>query len=310
MFLSRCSLLLFVCWAACAQVRNYTPVELPKLEKFDVSLIDKSKNACTDFFQYACSKWIDAHPIPADMPATSVLLPLFLYNQTILRNAMEQAAADARAAGSQRQIGDFWTSCMDESGRDAHGKEWLRPHIAVIDKMKSKRELSQVLSYLHTNFRGAWEADDNSTKAPGFGFGPVQDLENSSQMVAEIDQGGMALPALNYYLEAGQRFQDLRAQYVQHIQRMLELAGEPAADAAAAARTVMEMETEFARSAMDNVTRRDPVKIYNKRTLAQLNTAAPDFDWAGYLKRVGAPAVPFYIVTSPRFLEAFEAQIN
>jgi putative endopeptidase len=310
MFLSRCSLLLFVCWAACAQVRNYTPVELPKLEKFDVSLIDKSKNACTDFFQYACSKWIDAHPIPADMPATSVLLPLFLYNQTILRNAMEQAAADARAAGSQRQIGDFWTSCMDESGRDAHGKEWLRPHIAVIDKMKSKRELSQLLSYLHTNFRGAWEADDNSTKAPGFGFGPVQDLENSSQMVAEIDQGGMALPALNYYLEAGQRFQDLRAQYVQHIQRMLELAGEPAAEAAAAARTVMEMETEFAKSAMDNVTRRDPVKIYNKRTLAQLNTAAPDFDWAGYLKRVGAPAVPFYIVTSPRFLEAFEAQIK
>jgi hypothetical protein len=73
MFRSRCYLLLFACWAGYAQVRNYTPVELPKLEKFDVSLIDKSKNACTDLFQHACSKWIAAHPIPADMPATSVV---------------------------------------------------------------------------------------------------------------------------------------------------------------------------------------------------------------------------------------------
>ena len=37
------------------QDRNYTPMELPKLEKFDVSWIDTTKDACTDFFQYACS---------------------------------------------------------------------------------------------------------------------------------------------------------------------------------------------------------------------------------------------------------------
>jgi hypothetical protein len=60
-------LLLFVAFAGCAfaQVRNYTLADLPTLEKFDASLIDKSKNACTDFFQYACSKWIGLHPIPA-----------------------------------------------------------------------------------------------------------------------------------------------------------------------------------------------------------------------------------------------------
>ncbi len=66
-------------------------------------------------------------------------------------------------------------------------------------------------------------------------------------------------------------------------------------------KTVMEMETAFAKASMDNVTRRDPEKIYNKRTLAELKTAAPDFDWDDYLKRVSAPAVPFYIVSTPRF---------
>src|ERR1700752_2185579 len=106
--------------------------ELPKLERFEPSLVDPSKDACTDFYQYTCSKWIAAHPIPPDMTETSVMLPLYLYNQTILRNALEKAAEDTHATGSERQIGDFWRSCMDESGRAAHSLEWLRPHLATI----------------------------------------------------------------------------------------------------------------------------------------------------------------------------------
>src|SRR5690242_8729620 len=81
--------------------------ELPKLEKFDPSFVDKSKNACTNFYQYTCSKWIAAHPISPDLPSTSTALPLFLYNQTILRNTLEKAAADKQATGSERQIGDY-----------------------------------------------------------------------------------------------------------------------------------------------------------------------------------------------------------
>jgi endothelin-converting enzyme/putative endopeptidase len=305
-------LLFFVALAGCAsaQFRNYTPADLPTLEKFDASLIDKSKDACTDFFQYACSKWIVSHPIPTDMPLTSVALPLFLYNQTILRNAMEKAAVDSKATGSERQIGDFWRSCMDEGSRDANSKAWLQPHLETIDRMRSKKDLSRLLAYLHMNFPAAWAGDDNFSKAPGFGFGPTQDLVDASQMVAGIDQGGMSLPSLDYYLDGSERSQDLRAKYVQHVARMFELAGEPAAKASADAKVVMEMETALANASMDNVTRRDPEKTYNKRTVAQLQSAVADFDWADYFKRVGAPAVPFYIVSGPRFLGGFEAQIT
>jgi predicted metalloendopeptidase len=72
----------------------------------------------------------------------------------------------------------------------------------------------------------------------------------------------------------------------------------------------MEMETALAQASMDNVARRDPRKIYNKRSLAQIEAAVPDFDWAGYLKRMGAPASPFYIVSTPGFLDAVEQQIG
>jgi len=305
-----CLLLCVLCASMFGQDRNYTPMPLPALEKFEPALIDASKDACTDFFQYACSKWIAAHPVPSDMPATSVVLPVYLYNQTILRNAMAKAAADPKATGSERQIGDFWRSCMDQSGRDANSKAWLKPHLDTVAGLKSKQDLSRVLAYVHLSFPAAWNADDNSTQAPLFGFGPTQDFEDASRVVAFLDQGGMALPALNYYLDSGDRFKDLRAKYIEHVRKMFQLGGDDAAHSAAEATTVMEIETAFAKASMDNVSRRDPRKIYNKRTLAQLKTAVPDFDWEDYFRRIGAPTVPFYIVATPGFLTTMEEQIK
>ena len=311
-----CSLLIFSS-VALSQALNYTPLatpqrggDLPKLEGFDASLVDKSKDACTDFYQYTCSKWIAAHPIPPDMSRTSVDLPLFLYNQTILRNAMEKAAANPQARGSERQIGDFWRSCMDEPGRKANGRAWLKTHLDVMDSLKSKKDLARVLAYVHLNFPAAWEGDDNSTKVPLFGFGPTQDLADASKVVAGIDQGGMALPSIDYYLDAADRFKELRAKYLQHVRKMFQLLGDRPDKAEDETRTVMEIETAFAKASMDNVSRRDPQKIYNKRSLAEVKAAVPDFDWDDYFQQVGAPAVPFYIVTTPGFLDAIEEQIK
>ena len=283
---------------------------LPKLASFDPSLIDKTKDPCTDFYQYTCSKWIAANPIPPDLPLSGVVLPLFLYNQTILRNALEKAADDKQAAGSQRQIGDFWRSCMDDPGRDAHGKSWLQSALKPFDALESPKDLARLTAYLHLNFSTAWGGGDNYTQAPLFGFGPQQDLEDATKMMGAIDQGGMALPSLDYYLDPADRFRKLREQYVKHVQRMFELAGDPANQSAAEAQTVMDMETAFAKASMDNVTRRDPAKTYNKRTLEQLKAAVPAFGWDEYFKLVGAPAVPFYIVTTPGFLDALERQIE
>jgi predicted metalloendopeptidase len=283
---------------------------LPKLDKFEPSLIDKSKDPCTDFYQYTCSKWIAAHPIASDMPYNSASLPLFLYNQTILRNALEAADANKGATGSERQIGDYWQSCMDESGRTAHEKAWLQPHLDEVASFKSKADLPRVLAYLHLNFPEAFEGDQNGTKSPVFGFGPSQDLKDATQMVAGIDQGGMALPALDYYLGDSDRFKELRAKYLQHLQRMFQLAGDRSERAAAEAKTVMEMETAFARASMDNVSRRDPEKTYNKRSLQQLKDAVPDFGWDEYFRLVGVPSVPFYIVSTPGFLDVIEQQLK
>ena len=55
---------------------------------------------------------------------------------------------------------------------------------------------------------------------------------------------------------------------------------------------------------MDNVTRRDPNKLNNRFTLAQLKALTPAFDWDSYFTALGAPAVPLYEVSAPDFFRA------
>ena len=38
--------------------------QMPTLNHFDPNQVDKSVNACEDFYKFACGKWQAANPIP------------------------------------------------------------------------------------------------------------------------------------------------------------------------------------------------------------------------------------------------------
>jgi putative endopeptidase len=102
--------------------------------------------------------------------------------------------------------------------------------------------------------------------------------------IATLNQSGLGLPDRDYYLKADTATVRARMEYVGHIGRMLALSGTPAAEAAAQAATVMEIETALARASMSRVQMRDPKVTYNKMTLAAFRRQCPSFDWDGYLK--------------------------
>ena len=61
-------------------------------EGFSVSHLDRSVDACTDFYQFACGNWLVTNPLPADRARYSRLNELADRNVRIVRDILENAA--------------------------------------------------------------------------------------------------------------------------------------------------------------------------------------------------------------------------
>jgi putative endopeptidase len=282
-----------------------------RLEHFDPDLADKTLNPCDDFYKYSCNKWLTANPIPSDQVFWSTGSGLQLWNEGALRETLEAASKnDEGRSPVQQKIGDYWAACMDEAGIEAAGLKPLQPELSRIEALKSKKDMTLEIAHLHHLYPGAWQAGDNQSNSPLFGFTGQQDFDNASLMVGAIDQAGLSLPNRDYYINSDAKSKELLSKYRTHIQKMFVLAGEPESQASADAAIVIELETAMAKAQMDNVKRRDPKNINNKMSLAQVRALTPSIDWDAYLKATNAPASDHYIVTSPDFFRALEKMIN
>jgi endothelin-converting enzyme/putative endopeptidase len=278
----------------------------PKLEHFDPAVADKTLDPCEDFYKYACSRWMNANPMPPDQVFWGTGSGLELWNENVLRETLTAASAASNRTPVQQKIGDYWTACMDEPGIEAAGLKPIQPEMQRIDAIKSKTEITAEIVRLHHLYPGAWQQADNQTNAPLFGFTGQQDYDDASKVVAQIDQGGLSLPNRDYYLNTDEKSIELLKKYRAHLQKMFVLSGEPETQAAADAASVIELETALAKAQMDNVKRRDPKNINNKMSLAQVRELSPSIDWNAYFKAVNAPASEHYLVTSPDFFRAVD----
>ena len=284
----------------------------PKLEHFDISMVDKTLDPCQDFYKYACSKWNAANPIPADQVAWGTGSGLQYWNENILRDALEKAAAPtSNRTDYEQKIGDYWAACMDESGIEAAGTRDLKPELERIAQMTSKSQLADQVAHIHQAVPGAWQGDDNQSRAALLGFGQTQDFDDASRVVAAIDQGGLGLPNRDFYIKDDDKSKEIRGEYETHIKKMLVVSGESPEQSAVDAKTIIAIETAMAQAQMDNVTRRDPKNLNNKMSLEQVQSLTPSFDWKHYIEVVGAPSSsPHYIVTSPNFFRGLEPFIQ
>src|SRR5258708_35501637 len=114
-FFALLTVLLALCAASFAQTAAPSSSPMPDLERFSLDQVDKSLDPCTDFFQYACSKWVKANPIPPDQGGWGTFNSLALWNIAAVRNTLEEAAQPSpnRTPG-QQEVGDYYAACMSE----------------------------------------------------------------------------------------------------------------------------------------------------------------------------------------------------
>jgi len=308
----RLLLIALLCLSSFAISQQKNPAEeLPRLTHLSADQVNPQVDPCSDFYKYSCSKFFAANPIPPDQAGWGVAGPLLKWNETVLKQSLEAAAAKKQGRTVvEQKIGDYWTSCMDESKIETVSMKAFQPELKRIDDLKQKSQFADEIAHLHATVGQAWIVDDNATFAPLFGFTALQDYDDAQKTVAQFDQGGFALPGRDFYLSDDAKSVSVRKQYQTHIANMLKLTGESQAQATADAAVVLQIETDLAKAAMDAVKRRDPKNIDNKLTLAELQKLAPSFDWQRYLTLVHAPAQPTFLVTSPDFFRGLEQALQ
>jgi predicted metalloendopeptidase len=259
--------------------------------------MDPSAKPCENFYAYADGGWLAKNPIPADFPEWGAFSELQQRNVESLRKILEQLAREASTAApgsDERKLGDFYGACMDEKAIEAQGLSPLQPELDRIGRIASPADLQTEIARLQLGGANAV-----------FAFGSEQDRKNSADVIAAAFQGGLGLPDRDYYLKADDESKEIRAKYVAHMTRMFALAGDSKAKAAAAAKTVLALETRMAGASMDRVERRDSDKTYNRMDAASLSRLTPNFSWPAYFRDLGMTAAPAAVnVGQPKFFEA------
>ena len=194
-----------------------------------------------------------------------------------------------------KQVGDFYATCMDEQKAETASLATLREELKGIDGIQDTKALAREVGELQ---RGG--------ARPFFNFFSRQDAKDSTQVIGGVDQGGLGLPDRDYYFKDDKKSVELRELYLDHVAKMLQLAGTEKAQAEAQATRVMELETRLARASMDRVSRRDPNKTWHRLDRKGLVATAPRFDWNGYFATVGAPEVQALNVTVPDYFKELD----
>ena len=291
---------LLLCAAALAQQppadeRREPLAALPYRPSLDLSSLDRSVDACVDFHRFSCGGWMKSNPIPADEAGWSVYAKLQDENLRFLWGLLSAAAEpDPARAAHEQKAGDHFAACMAAEADAASGTTALAGPLAEIDRLDSVAALAPLLAGLHR--LGA----DRSL----FRFGTEQDAADSSQVIAVADAAGLGLPDRDQYLRRDKASLVLKRAYQAHVARSFELAGATPADARAAARTVLAVETALAAASLTSEQKRDPRSVYHRMALAELQRLAPGFDWRAYLEASGLAADTALNVTQPRFMRA------
>lgn len=187
---------------------------------FDEAGMDRTIAPGDDFYAFANGTWEKTTPIPADKSNFGMFTVLEDLSRSRTREILDGVRTDANS-----KIGVAYATYLDQASIDAKGLAPIQPWLGKIKALSGKAGYAAL----------AAEASVNGIEGPFGGYvGP--DDKHPDVYALNLSQSGLGLPDRDYYLSTDAKMVETRNAYVAHIAKMFTLAGEPNAQARAAAK--------------------------------------------------------------------------
>ncbi len=252
----------------------------------DLPGFDTGIRAQDDLFRAANGGWVGKTQIPADKPEYGAFIQLRDLSDERVRTIVDELAAKPQKPGSvEQKISAFYGAYTDTAGIDRAG---LKPAQAMLDSIAaiaSRADLAR------------WLGQAQGQIDTPIGLWVMPDFKDPATNRALTWQGGLGMPDRDYYLKDDDRLVKARAAYVVYLTQLASLAGEK--EPKEVAQQVLALETRIAQAHWDKVDNRNPVKIYNPMTPAELARMAPGLDWDSFMAAGGLRNIDRLSVSQP-----------
>ncbi|NXI48765.1 NEP protein, partial [Chloroceryle aenea] len=288
--------------------------------------MDTTAEPCQDFYQYACGGWLKRNVIPETSSRYS--------NFDILRDELEVVLKDVLDTPSSNDIPavqkakTLYRSCINETTIDSRGG---KPLIFLLPDVS---DWPVAITDWDSFYGTAWTAETaiaqlNSRygKKVLINFFVGTDDKNSTAHIIHIDQPSLGLPSRDYY-ECTGAYKEACSAYVDFMISVAKLILQERnislseTEISAQMRRVMELEKEIANATTKSEDRNDPLLLYNKMTLAQLqNNFSLEinhkvFNWSKFINSIMSTVqikvedTEHVIVYDPEYLIKLKSILN
>ena len=270
------------------------PAEVELTSGIDVAGLDQSVRPQDNFNQYVNGKWMAETEIPADKTSWGSFNVLRENSDANQRTIIEELSSrdDLQMGTEEQRVGDFYASFMDVAAVEAKGGAPIMDSVNAIFATANIDELVGV-------------AASNHVYGVQFPLGMYIGVDDgdSSRYTAFFVQSGLSLPNRDYYLNEGEKYDNLRAALPQYIESLFSLVG--VENAAAKAAAVMNIENAIAEAQWPITDVRDATKTYNLYQRADLGSVSENINWQNLLDGNRIPADhPDIVINAPSFATA------
>ncbi|XP_054271423.1 neprilysin-2 isoform X2 [Macrosteles quadrilineatus] len=273
--------------------------------------MNKDVDPCDNFYQFVCGNFLKETKIPDDKTSVTLFSKIDDKLTEQLRVIIEEPSAEDEPR-PYRMAKDLYKSCMNRSDIEEKGLTYIKE---LVQKMGGWPVLE---GDQWDPAKFTWKDTVYKFKDEGFSidylidFSITTDYKNSTKRVIDLDQASLSLS--REYLVKGMEEKLVQALY----SYMVDIATMFGADRDRATKELKEsldFEIELAKISMPPEKRRDANRLYNPRTIPELQERYPSIPWVEYISTILPKSVPLMpdevvILDEPKYIEDLEALLS